>query len=150
VIRESLARVGVSVDVVALEPGALFQRVMTGNYEAAYSRLLTTDTDPALNLDFWLSSGSAHVWNAGQRSAATSWESEIDRLMDEMATSIDQARRRELFANVQQIVAREVPALCFAFPQLSVAMSSRVIGATPAGFRPPVLWNPAVLAVRSH
>ena len=63
VIRESLAHVGVRVDVVGLEVGALIQYMMSGNYEAAYFRLLTTDTDPALNSDFWLSSGSAHVWN---------------------------------------------------------------------------------------
>ena len=34
------------------------------------------------------------------------------------------------------------PVLCFAFPRLPVAISARVLGASPAPFRPPVLWNP--------
>ena len=147
ILRESLARVGVRVDVVGLEVGTLVEYLTTGRYDAAYFRLLTTDTDPALNGDFWLSSGSAHVWNPSQRTPATPWEGEIDRLMDEVSTASEASRRRALFADVQGIMAREVPVLCFAFPRLSYAMARRVVGATPAPFRPPVLWNPAVIGV---
>ena len=147
VIRESLAHVGVRVDVVGLEVGTLIQYVMSGNYDAAYFRLLTTDTDPALNPDFWFSSGSAHIWNPSQRIPSTPWESEIDRVMDQVSTTLDAGRRRALFVEVQRIMAREVPALCFAFPRLSFAMTTRVANATPASFRPPVLWNPAVIGL---
>jgi peptide/nickel transport system substrate-binding protein len=149
VIRENLARVGIAVDVVALEVGALIQRLIKGDYDAAYFRVLTSDTDPALNLDFWLSSGSAHMWNPEQRTPATRWESEIDRLMEQMSTSVDRQQRRELFAGVQAIVAREVPVLCFAFPRIAIAMHARITDATAAPFRPPILWNPAVIAVAS-
>jgi peptide/nickel transport system substrate-binding protein len=149
VIRENLARVGIAVDVVALEVGALIQKLTTRDYDAAYFRVLTTDTDPALNLDFWLSSGSAHVWNPEQRTPATRWEAEIDRLMDRMSTSVDPHQRRELFAGVQAIVADEVPVLCFAFPRISIAIHARITDATAAPFRPTVLWNPAVIAVAS-
>jgi peptide/nickel transport system substrate-binding protein len=146
-IREGLSRVGVRVDVVALEAGALIQRLMSGDYDAAYFRLLTTDTDPALNPDFWRSSGSAHVWNPAQRRPSTAWESEIDRLMNQLSASLDAHARWQAFAQIQAIMAREVPAMCFAFPRLSFAMSTRLTGATPAAFRPPLLWNPAVIGV---
>src|SRR4030095_11344513 len=89
VIRESRAHVGVRVDVVGLEVGALMQSVLSGNYDAAYFRLLTTDTGAALNADFWLSSGGAHVWNPEQRTPATGWESDIDGLMDRVSTTLD-------------------------------------------------------------
>ena len=42
---------------------------MAGDYDAAYFRLLTTDSDPALNLDLWLSGGSAHIWHPEQADA---------------------------------------------------------------------------------
>jgi peptide/nickel transport system substrate-binding protein len=148
VLRDSLARVGVEVDVVTLEAAALIDFIQRGEYDAAYFRLLTTDTDPALNLDFWLSSGSAHVWNPEQRTPTTEWESEIDALMERVATMPDQLERRRLFERVQRIMAREVPVLCFAFPHLKVAIASRVIDATPAAFRPPVLWNVDSIAIR--
>ena len=149
VVRDSLARVGVQVDVVALEVGTLIDYLMRGDYDAAYFRLLTTDGDPALNLDFWLSSGSAHIWNPDQRTPATEWEASIDRLMDQVSTTLDEEKRRQLFADVQRIVAREVPVLCFAFPRLPVGVSARVVDASPAAFRPPVLWNPDRISLRA-
>jgi peptide/nickel transport system substrate-binding protein len=148
VIHDSLQAVGIQVDVVALEVGALIDRIMRGDYDAAYFNLVTTDTDPALNLDFWLSSGSAHVWNPEQRTASTAWEAEVDALMDQVSTTLDRDRRRTSFGDVQRIMARELPVLCFAFPRLRVAVSSRVAGATPAPMRPPILWNPA--GIRLH
>jgi len=147
-IRDSLARVGIQVDVVMLEVSALVDFVQRGEYDAAYFRLLTTDTDPALNLDFWLSSGSAHMWNPEQRKPSTQWESEIDSLMQQISTTLDPVQRRQLFGRVQRIVAREVPVLCLAFPRLKVAIASRVVDARPAPFRPPVLWNVDSIGIR--
>ena len=65
--------------------------------------------------------------------------------MQEMAAATDQPRRRALFSEVQRILAREVPALCFAFPRVTVAMSTRVSYSLLAVSRPPLLWNPAVI-----
>jgi ABC-type transport system substrate-binding protein len=67
--------------------------------------------------------------------------------MDQVSTTMDPQARRALFADVQRIMAREVPALCFAFPRLSFAMSKRIARAAPAAFRPPVLWNPAIIEI---
>ena len=69
---------GVTANVAPLEVGAVIDRIERGDYEAVYFRFLTTDLDPALNLDLWLSSGGAHVWNPLQRTPATDWEREID------------------------------------------------------------------------
>jgi peptide/nickel transport system substrate-binding protein len=144
-VRDALRGVGVEVDVVLLEVNALIARITSGDYDAAYFRLLTTDTDPALNLDFWLSSGSAHVWHPEQARPGTGWERHIDELMLEMSSTLDVERRRRLFAEVQRIWAGELPALCFAFPRAWVVVNPRIRNATPALFRPPVLWNPAML-----
>ncbi len=147
VIRDDLKRIGVGVDVVALEVGALVDRMLKGDYDAIYYRFLTTDTDPALNLDFWLSSGSAHVWNMEQARPATPWERELDALMIRQAAEPDLATRQRLFWQAQGILAEHLPVLYFAVPQVFVATSVRVRGATPAPGRPPLLWNADLLAV---
>ncbi len=147
VLRDSLGRVGVRVDIVPFDAPTLVRRMVSGDYDGAYFRLLTTDTDPSLNLDFWLSSGSAHVWNLSQPTPATKWEADVDELMQQISSSLDPHVRRTAFAQVQRIMAGELPVMTFAFPRLSMAMSSRVGHATPAVFRPPVLWNPAGLTV---
>jgi peptide/nickel transport system substrate-binding protein len=148
VIRDDLARVGLKVDVVPLEVGALIDRLERGDYEAVYFRFLTTDFDPALNLDFWLSRGGAHVWHPGQERPATEWERRIDELMKQQVASLDDQRRKALFADVQRIFAEQLPILHFAAPRVLVATSARVLNATPAVLRPAILWNPDTLAVK--
>jgi peptide/nickel transport system substrate-binding protein len=106
-----------------------------------------TDLDPALNKDLWLSSGSAHLWNLEQKTPATEWERRIDTLMMEQATTTDPNRRRELFNEVQQIMAENVPVLYFVAPRLYYAHSTRVEGAVPSVLRPQVLWNVETLRV---
>jgi len=148
VIRDDCAKVGLQVDVAALEAGSLIDRLERGDYEAVYFRFLTTDLDPALNLDFWLSRGGAHVWFPAQPQPATPWEARIDTLMLEQVATLDQERRRAIFTEVQRIFAAELPIVHFAAPRVYVATSARVLNATPSVMRPMVLWNPDTLAVR--
>ena len=68
VLRDNFASVDLQVDVVPLEVGSLIGRVMRGDYDAACFSLVTTDSDPSLNLDFLLTSGGAHIWNPSSAS----------------------------------------------------------------------------------
>jgi ABC-type transport system substrate-binding protein len=75
----TLKEIGVLIDVTPLSADALAERRRKGAYDAIYDRIEVPDTDPAMNLDFWLSSGAAHVWNSApldperdRRGAATS------------------------------------------------------------------------------
>jgi peptide/nickel transport system substrate-binding protein len=149
-IRRALVAVGVHVEVVALEPNAVIAHVRSGDYDAAYFHLVTSDTDPSLNAEFWASSGGAHVWNAEQKMAESDWEREIDRLMTVVTASVDSGQRRRAFRDVQRIIAEQVPALCFAFPRMWIATSSRLAGAIPAPYRPPILWNPDRLTASAY
>jgi peptide/nickel transport system substrate-binding protein len=146
-IRDELKKVGLAVDVVPLEVGALVDRMTKGDYDAIYFRFLTTDTDPAMNMDFWLSSGGAHVWNMEQAVPATPWEKQIDALMTQMAGDRNPGRRRQLFLDAQKLLAEHLPIVYFAVPRVYVATSPRVAGATPAPVRPPILWNADAIGV---
>jgi peptide/nickel transport system substrate-binding protein len=147
VLRESAATAGIALDIVPLEANTLFQRLQAGDYDAIYMRPLSSDLDPAGNLDFWLSTGSAHLWNMEQKTPATEWEKRIDILMVEQAATIDPDRRQALFADVQRILGENVPVLYFAAPRMFYAYSSRLVGAVPSVRRPPVLWNADMLGV---
>jgi len=147
VLREQAAKIGIALDVVPLEFGAMLERMLACQYDAIYKRPLATDLDPAGNLDFWLSSGSSHPWNLEQKTPATEWEKRVDTLMLEQAATLDEEGRRRLFNDVQRILAENVPALYFAAPRLYYAHSRRTIGAVPSVMRPPVLWNADSLSV---
>ena len=147
VVREAAAKVGVALDVAPLEFGQMVQRLRACDYDAIYMRVLVTDTDPAGNMDYWVSSGEGHFWNIASEKPATEWEARIDALMQEQARTIDVDKRRELFNQVQTIMAENAPALFFAVPRLYAAHSTRVQGAVPSVIRPNLLWNVDVLSV---
>ena len=147
VIRDELKKVGVQVDIVSLEVGAVAQAFISGKYDAVFFHVFATDTDPATNQDFWLSSGSAHVWNIGETTPATDWEKQIDELMAKQSATAEYTERKRLFDDVQTIFANHLPVIYFVAPRIFVATSSRVLNATPAIQRPQVLWSPDTLAL---
>jgi peptide/nickel transport system substrate-binding protein len=149
VIRDELRKIGLGVDVALLEGNALVERFVSGrDYDAIYFRLITSDMDPALMPDFWLSSGSARVWNLGQKTPATDWERAIDQLMARQTAALDETERKEIFDEVQRIFAEHLPIVHFVAPPVYVAASSRVLNLTPAIQRPQLLWAPDTIAVR--
>ncbi|HEX7282511.1 MAG TPA: ABC transporter substrate-binding protein [Vicinamibacterales bacterium] len=148
VLRDALRPAGIAVDVVALEQGALVQRMVKGDFEAIFFFFSATNLDPSMNLDFWLSSGSAHIWNIGQTKPATEWEKEIDDLMMQVTSQPDPAERRRLFEQVQKIFAENLPALYFVAPRLHMGVTERLGGLEPAILRPQLLWNVDRITVR--
>ncbi len=148
VIRDELKKVGLVVDVVSLEAGALIQRILSATYDSVYFDPGTTDTDPAINPDFWFSSGSAHLWNMMQKAPATEWEKRIDELMARQIASPDEAERKRLFDEVQRIFAEHLPVIYFVAPRVYVAASARVTNLMPAVSRPQLLWAADTIAVK--
>lgn len=150
VLKESLEPLGVAVDIVPLETGALIERMLAGKFDAIFFNYVSSDADPAMQRDFWLSSGSAHIWNIAQATPATPWEAQIDELMARQAALVDHAERVRLFREVQRIFSEFLPAMYFAAPRLYVGVSTRVRNLTPAIIRPQLLWSADTLAVAAQ
>lgn len=147
VLRDEIAKVGVALDTVPLEYGAMIQRMLACDYEAIYMAVTTTDMDPAGNLDLWLSSGSGHYWDLAQKTPNTEWEARVDALMLEQAAALDQDRRHAIFDTVQRVVSENLPVVHFVAPRTYAAHSARLQGVVPAVKRPPILWNADLLSV---
>lgn len=146
VLQEQFRRLGIGLDVVGIDLGGIFKRWQTGDYDSIFHGFQASATDPAMNLDFWLSSGNSHFWNPRQQTPATDWERTIDELMRRQAGATDPAERRRLFADVQRIFGEQLPALYFVAPTVTLALSPRVANASPAPQIPQILWSADTLA----
>jgi peptide/nickel transport system substrate-binding protein len=146
-LKETLQRVGVNVIVTEVDASTLRSRRAKGNYEAIYDRIEFDDTDPAMNLDFWLSSGEAHVWNPGRVSPPADWERQIDQLMMRNASVLERIERLQAFVEVQRIYNQHMPALFFGAPHVRIFTSTRLLNASPSPLRPHLLWSADSLAV---
>jgi len=149
VLQQQLRPLGIAVDIVPLDPQGLFARWQKGDYEAMYFGIQASSTDPALNPDLWFSSGAMHFWNPGQKTPATPWEARVDTLMRQQATTSRLEDRQRAFAEVQRILADELPLIYFVAPKVTVATTPKVHGASPSLQMPHILWSADMLAAAS-
>ena len=141
-IQQDLSQVGIKVHVVTLDFPSLIERITrTFDYEACILGLVNTDLDPNGQMNVWLSSSENHQWNPSQKSPATTWEAEIDKLMREQATAPTEKERKAKFDRVQQIAAEQQPFIYLINKDVLVAISPSVIGALPVVLDPWGFWN---------
>ena len=145
-LQEQLRALGISLDVVGLDLGSIGKRWFGGDYDSIFHGFQASATDPAMNLDFWLSSGNSHFWNPGQKKPGTPWEARIDDLMRQQVQTQDQAERQRVFVEVQRVFGEHVPALYFVAPKVTIALSPRVVNPTPVPQIPQLLWSADTLA----
>ena len=141
-IQQDLSQVGIKVKVVTLDFPSLIERMTrTFDYEACLLGLVNTDLDPNSQMTVWLSSGENHQWNPSQKTPATLWEVEIDKLMREQATAPTEKQRKEKFDRVQQIVWEQQPFIYLVNKDVLVAVSPAINGAVPTVLNPQAFWN---------
>lgn len=145
-IQEDLSQIGIKVNVVTLDFPSLIERMTrTFDYEACLLGLVNTDLDPNGVMSVWLSSGENHPWNPNQKTPATAWEAEIDKLMREQATAPTEKLRKEKFDRVQQIAVEQQPLIYLIDKDVLVAVSPAVVGAAPVVLNPSAFWNAETL-----
>jgi len=141
-IQQDLSALGMQVTVVTLDFPALIERLMhTQDYEACLLGLENVDPEPNAMMNIWLSSSPNHPWNPSEKSPATPWEAEIDRLMNQQASVTRDADRKRAVDRVQQIVADQEPFIYLVYPNALVAVSPTLQGIQPAVLEPRLTWN---------
>ncbi len=141
-IQQDLQGVGIKVNVVTLDFPSLIERITRSyNYEACLLGLTNVDLDPNGMMNVWLSSSENHQWNPSEKSPATAWEAEIDKLMREQASSSDAKTRKQDFDKLQQIAWEQEPFIYLVNKNALSAVASSVHNAQPVVLRPQVYWN---------
>lgn len=141
-IQQDLGAIGIKVNVVTLDFPSLIQRISESfNYEAALLGMVNVGLDPNAQMNVWLSSSEEHQWNPKEKTPATSWEAEIDRLMRAQASTMNNHTRKADFDRVQEIVADQAPFIYLVNKHALTAISHSVVGAHPVPLRPQTYWN---------
>jgi peptide/nickel transport system substrate-binding protein len=147
-IQQDLKKIGIKVNVVPLDFNSLLERInQTYNYEACLLGFVNGDLDPNSVMTVWLSSGDEHAWNPKQKSPATAWEAEIDKMMRGQASSLDEHKRKEYWDKVQKIAWEQEPFIFLVNKNTLVAISPSVKNAQPSILPPQTYWNIEELAL---
>ncbi len=150
-IQQDLAGIGVKVNVVTLDFPSLIERITSSfNYEACLLGLVNDELDPNAQMNIWLSSSDTHQWNPSQKTPATAWEAEIDKLMRAQAATLDPKKRKEAYDRVQEIAWQQEPFIYLVNKNALSAVSSSLHNAHPVVLRPQVYWNIDQLSLTSE
>ena len=145
-MQEDLRAIGIHLNVVTLDFRSLIERITQNfQYESCLLGLSNLDLDPSSQMNIWLSSAADHPWNPNQKTPATSWEAEIDRLMRAQAAETRPQERKRLFDQVQRIAWEQEPILYLVTKNALMAFSPQLRNTAPAALQPQAYWNLEVL-----
>jgi peptide/nickel transport system substrate-binding protein len=123
---ENLAAVGIGVRFHALEFADLFEK-LDSSYDWDTALLgYTGGIDPSSSENLLRSSGGLHIWHPRQTIPATTWEAEIDGLLEAGSRQLDFAQRREIYNRIQEVLHAELPMIQIARPKLFAAYSTEL------------------------
>jgi peptide/nickel transport system substrate-binding protein len=142
VIQDDLRKIGIRVNVVTLDFSSLIERIAkTAQYEACLLGFVNVAVDPVEQMNIWLSSGAQHAWWPSEKSPATPWETQIDRLELLQASERSRDLRKKAFDQVQRIAVEREPIVYLVNPDYLAAVSPALHGVVPVAVPPRILWN---------
>jgi peptide/nickel transport system substrate-binding protein len=149
VIQEDLAKLGMNVQITPIDFQGLSERWnVSFDYDAILLGLGLTALDPSSFASFLPSSGAVHQWRPKQPQPASEWEAKIDELFARQAQETDQTQRRQIFNEIQVIMAEEMPIIPIVSRHIISAANERIGNHTPSSILPYSLWNAERLFVK--
>ncbi|MFA6471110.1 MAG: ABC transporter substrate-binding protein [Candidatus Latescibacterota bacterium] len=142
IIKADLTKIGVKMNFTPIEFNTLVVKIDNEyTYECCLLGVGGGDPDPSSGTHIWLSSGRMHQWYPNQKEPSTEWEAQIDKLMNLQMTTLDRAKRKEYFDQIQYIISDEAPYIYLITPQVFVAARNKFQNLTPTILEHRLLWN---------
>jgi peptide/nickel transport system substrate-binding protein len=130
-LQQQLRAVGIALDVRSFEFATFYSDISHGSFGMYSLRWIGGNEDPDIfHYAFASASVPPHGANRGDYSNAN-----VDRLLQEAAAESDQAKRRILYVQVQQTLAKDMPTLPLWFLDSVVIYNRRISGveSSPSG-----------------
>ena len=116
-IQQNLENIGIRADLQVLNFNAVLQKLQRRDWEAYVGGFGGGSIDPHSGFNIWYSQGSLHQFNQAPLPGeppiegweASDWELEIDRLLLQGVSELDESKRKEIYGRFQQVVAEQVP-----------------------------------------
>jgi peptide/nickel transport system substrate-binding protein len=109
IFKQDLASLGITVNYRPLEFTTLVKALDSSFDWDCVLIGFGGGLEPNDSADFLRSSGNLHMWNPSQPKPATPWEAEIDCLMDQGTTVMDQNQRAPYYWRIQEILHEQLP-----------------------------------------
>jgi peptide/nickel transport system substrate-binding protein len=148
-IKDDLAQIGIQVNFRPIDFNTLIGKLSAGRDWESILIGFTGSIEPNEGANLWTSQGGLHMFNLGPLPGqppitdwvVSDWEREIDRLFQQGARELDEARRKEIYGEFQQIVQEQVPVIHLVNALAMMAARDRLDGINYSGLPSWGLWN---------
>ncbi|MGK7900564.1 MAG: ABC transporter substrate-binding protein [Hormoscilla sp.] len=134
-IQQDLGKIGMQVDFTAISFNTLIDKVYSQrSWESYIGGIGGGGIEPNAAANLWLTEGGLHTFNMGPQEGqppidgwtVSDWELEIERLYLKGAGELDDAKRKEIYAQTQRITQENLPFIFLVNPLSMTAVRDRV------------------------
>jgi len=161
-IKNDLEKIGMKIDFTPIDFRTIIDKLDNSKQWDATILGFTGGAEPNAAINMWATDGDSHFFNKGPvgdekpfpgREVAD-WEQKIHDLMIKGAQELDDAKRKEIYAEYQQLVQEQLPLIHLAMPLYLVAVRDRVQNVQPSPLAggtgvAAALWNVEQLKLKA-
>jgi peptide/nickel transport system substrate-binding protein len=131
-IEEDLAKIGIKVNFKTINFNVLIGKTDTTLDWDCILLSFTGGNEPNSAFNLWSPDGNVHMFNQPapgiKGRIIADWEAEIGNLYIEGARELDLEKRKAIYAQVQQLVSEQLPAICLVNPYSLAAVRNKIKG----------------------
>jgi len=132
ILRQDLENLGIKVNFQALEFNNLVSKlVSTYDWDVVIIGL-TGGIEPHFGKNVWVSTGHLHMWHPRQKIPYTQWEKRVDEVFDAAVQELNDQKRKVLYDEWQEIIARELPVIYTILPEVIFAVRNKFENLQPS------------------
>lgn len=157
-VKQDLEKIGMQVDFNAINFNVLVEKTSTTRDWDAHIIGFTGGVEPHQAANLWISSGASHSFNLKQQPGQPpiqdwqpkDFELEIDRLYIAAARELDEAKRKQIYGEFQNLVQEQLPVIHLVNDRALMATRDRISGLKYTGLPSWGLWNIQELRVQDQ
>ena len=135
-IKQDLSQIGIQVDFTAIAFNSLLEQIDRRQWESYIGKIGGGGVEPNGGANTWLTKGGLHAFNLGPQESqppitgwtVSDWEREIEQLYIKGAGELDEAKRKEIYAETQRITQENLPFIYLVNPLTIAAIRNRLQG----------------------
>ncbi|MBD1940498.1 ABC transporter substrate-binding protein [Microcoleus sp. FACHB-68] len=135
-IKQDLSQIGIEVNFTAIAFNTLLEQIDRRQWESYIGKIGGGGVEPNGGANTWLTKGGLHAFNLGPQESqppitgwtVSDWEREIEQLYIKGAGELDEAKRKEIYAETQRITQENLPFIYLVNPLTIAAIRNRLQG----------------------
>ena len=147
-LKSDLSKIGIQVDFTPIDFAVMIDKVLNTLEWECYFGLITGGIEPNSGANIWLPDGQFHPFNQKPQPGqppiegreVADWEEEIGRLYIRGAQEVDEAKRKEIYAETQRLAQEYLPFIHLVNPLSLTAVRDRIQGVKYSALGG-TLWN---------